>query len=410
MEKAKNKKKKAKRWLKFRHRVVKKLLRICFGWFCEARYRVKIKPLGEKKERQYLILYNHQTAFDQFFVGVSFKKPIYYVASEDLFSNGFVSSLIKYLVEPIPIKKQSTDVRSILNCLKVVKEGGTIAIAPEGNRTYSGKTEYIKPSIASFVRAMKIPVAFYRIEGGYGVHPRWSDKVRRGKMTSYVKSILEPEEVAAMSDEELLARINEEMYVNEGVVDGEYVTKNQAEYLERAIYVCPRCGLSEFESRGNEIKCKKCGLEATYTKTKEFESKDKDFKFRFVTDWYAYQSDFINSFDPLEYTDTPIYEDTVNLSEVILFKKKNPIEENVRVSLYGNRIEIVGKEIEKIVLNFNDISSVAVLGRNKANIYVGEKAYQFKGSKRFCALKYVNIYYRYQNVIAEEKGCTFLGI
>ena len=39
-----------------------------------------------------------------------------------------------------------------------------------------------------------------------------------------------------------------------------------------------------------------------------------------------------------------------------------------------------------------------------------EKAYQFKGSKRFCALKYVNIYYRYKNVVSEDKDSTFLGL
>ena len=51
---------------------------------------------------------NHQTAFDQFFIGMTFKGAVYYVASEDLFSNGWVSSLLRWLVAPIPIKKQTT--------------------------------------------------------------------------------------------------------------------------------------------------------------------------------------------------------------------------------------------------------------------------------------------------------------
>lgn len=110
-----------------------------------------------------------------------YRGPVYYVASEDLFSNGFVSGLLRYAVAPIPIRKQTTDIRSVMNCIKVAKEGGTIAIAPEGNRTFSGRTEYIKPSIVGLVRVLKLPVAFIRIEGGYGVQPRWSDVVRKGK-------------------------------------------------------------------------------------------------------------------------------------------------------------------------------------------------------------------------------------
>ena len=48
------------------------------------------------------------------------------------------------------------------------------------------------------VRAIKLPLALYRIEGGYGVHPRWSDVVRRGGMRSCVSRVIEPEEYANM--------------------------------------------------------------------------------------------------------------------------------------------------------------------------------------------------------------------
>ena len=133
------KQKKNKKWIKPRHKVVSAVLRWPVLWLCKILYRVKITKFKEEKKQPYLILYNHQTAFDQFFVGLAFKQPIYYMATEDIFSNGWVSSLIKYLVEPIPIKKQTTDIKAILNCIRIAKEGGSICIAPEGNRTYSGE-------------------------------------------------------------------------------------------------------------------------------------------------------------------------------------------------------------------------------------------------------------------------------
>jgi len=213
------KKTKRKKWIRFRHRVVTKLAYAVLYPFSCLKYGIKIEKFKEQGDRQYLILMNHQTAFDQFFVGCSFKGPIYYVASEDLFSNGLVSSIIRYVVAPIPIKKQTTDIGAVMNCMRVVKEGGTIAIAPEGNRTYSGKTEYMNPAIATMARKMRIPIAIYRIEGGYGVHPRWSDVVRKGKMRSYVSRVIEPEEIKNMTDEELNALITKELYVNEAVAD-----------------------------------------------------------------------------------------------------------------------------------------------------------------------------------------------
>ena len=49
---------------------------------------------------------------------MAFKGPVYYLASEDLFNKGWVSVLLKWAVNPIPIKKQTTDPRAVRNCLK----------------------------------------------------------------------------------------------------------------------------------------------------------------------------------------------------------------------------------------------------------------------------------------------------
>jgi 1-acyl-sn-glycerol-3-phosphate acyltransferase len=226
-----------------------------FAPYCRLKFGIKIEPFKEQKNQPYLILYNHQTSFDQFFVGIAFKRPIYYVATEDLFSNGFISKVIKYLVEPIPIKKQTTDLKAIMTCIRVAKEGGTIAIAPEGNRTYSGKTVYMSPSIAPLAKKLGMPIALFRIEGGYGVQPRWSDVVRKGKMKAYVSRVITPDEYKEMSDDELFDVIKSELDINEAVADGKFTHKKLAERLERSMYFCPDCGFSTFESKNDLITC-----------------------------------------------------------------------------------------------------------------------------------------------------------
>ena len=198
---------KRKPWIRPRHNLIIRLAALVVYPWTKWKYHIKIEKCPELKKRQCLIVMNHQTAFDQFFVGMAFPRVIYYLATEDIFSLGFVSSLLRYLVAPIPIKKQTTDLAAIKTCLRVAREGGSIAIAPEGNRTYSGRTEYMSPAIAPLVRRMKLPIALYRIEGGYGKEPRWSDVVRKGKMRSYVARVIEPEEYASLSDDELFALI-----------------------------------------------------------------------------------------------------------------------------------------------------------------------------------------------------------
>lgn len=404
------KKKKRKKWMKFRHRIV----RVVLGWFIEPytklKYGVKIDKFKEEGKRPYLILYNHQTAFDQFFVGLAFKQPVYYVASEDLFSNGFVSSLIRWLVEPIPIKKQATDVTAVMTCMRLAKEGGTIAIAPEGNRTYSGDTVYISPTIAGLAKKINLPIALYRIEGGYGVQPRWSDKVRRGKMHSYVSRVIEPEEFAELSNEELFDLIQKELTVKEGVADASFISGKKAEYLERAMYVCPDCGLSVFESHGNEITCTKCNKTILYGEDKSLTGVDFEFPFKFVSEWYEYQNKFVSELDMEPYTDSPMYIDTARLSEVIVYKKKQLMKESAEIKLYGNRVVVDEGCADEIVFPFEEISAVSVLGRNKLNIYHDKMIYQLKGNPRFNALKYVNMYYHYKNRNKGETNGEFLGL
>ncbi len=400
------KSRKKEKWMKFRHKVVTVIARGILKPYSVCKYGIEAVKFAEQGDRQYLILLNHQTPFDQFFVGMSFKGPIYYMATEDIFSNGFVSKLIRYLVAPIPIKKQTNDIAAVLNCLRVAREGGTICIAPEGNRTYSGRTEYINPTIASLAKRLKLPIALYRIEGGYGVQPRWSDVVRKGKMRSYVSRVIEPEEYGAMTDDELNNAITEGLYVDEAYTDGVFVHKKSAEYLERAIYVCPYCGLAEFESNGEGIVCKKCNKRIVYTETKELKGDGFEFPFRFVSEWYDYQQSFVNSLDLLKHTEKPIFEDVADFSQVIVYKKKIPLKKECAVCLYGDKIVLDGER----TFSFDELTAVAVLGRNKLNIYKGAEVYQFKGGKRFNALKYVNIYYRYKNITKGEGNGEFLGL
>ena len=404
-----SKKKKNRKWTKFRHKVIHLLLRKPIHLLCRIMYGIKIEKYKAKDKRPYLILYNHQTAFDQFFVGAAFNRTIYYMATEDIFSNGWVSSLIKYLVEPIPIKKQTTDIKAILNCMRVGKEGGSICIAPEGNRTYSGETVYMSPAISSLARKLGMPIMLFRIEGGYGIQPRWSDGTRKGRMRAYVSRVIEPDEYKDMTDAELFEAIKNELYVNEASVDGEFKSKHLAEYLERAIYTCPDCGLTTLESNGDIVECKKCGKRVRYLPTKEFEGINCKFPHRFVLDWYNAQSDYINSLDLSPYYEKPMYKDHAEIREVIPSVKKLPLYPWASITLYGDRVVLEYKEDVK-VLHFDDCSTITVLGRNKANIYHDGKIYQLKGDKRFCALKYVHIYNRYKNISKGEANDTFLGL
>lgn len=409
-EKTKTKTKKTKKWMRPRHRVIRDLAYGIIGTYSKLKYHITVEKFKEQGDRPYLILFNHQTGFDQFFVGMAFKGPVYYVASEDLFSMGWISKLLRWAVAPIPIKKQTTDLNAVMNCIRVAREGGTIAIAPEGNRTFSGETVYMSDAIAPLAKKLKLPIALYRLEGGYGVQPRWSDVVRKGKMKGYVSKVIEPEDYAKLSNEELFALIRQELTVDEAVADALFRSDKRAEYLERAMYVCPFCGLTTFESHGNEIGCKTCGRTVTYGEDKTLKGIGFEFPFPFVKQWYRHQEQFINALDVLSLTEQPLYTETAALSEVIVYQNKKPLEKNLTLRLYGDRLTLTNAQGQERVFPFSNVNAITILGKNKLNIYHEKHVYQLKGDKRFNALKYVQLYHRYRNMTTGDGQSDFLGM
>ena len=176
------------------------------------------------------------------------------------------------------------------------------------------------------------------------------------------------------------------------------------------MYVCPECGLAEFHSENDLITCKKCGAQIRYLPTKELEGVGKPFPFRFVSQWYGYQEEYINSLDVTAMTEKPLYREHAGLSEVLLYQRKRPLRERAEFCLYGARGVIdPGKENE-LVLPFSEVSAASVLGRNKLNLYHQKTVYQVKGDKRFNAVKYVHLFHRYRNISKGEENGKFLGL
>ena len=394
---------KQKTWVRRRHNIIVALAALVVYPWTKLKYHIKIEKCKDLQKRQCLIIMNHQTAFDQFFVSFAmFPRHAYFIASDDLFSLGFLSRLLSWAVAPIPIKKQATDVQAVMNCIRVAREGGSIALAPEGNRTFSGLPCYSNPAITPLIKKLGLPLAIFRIEGGYGIQPRWSDVCRKGKMRGYVSRIIEPEAYKDLSKEELFELIQKELFVDEAKNDRLYHHKRLAEYLERAMYVCPECGLSTFRSEKDIISCTKCGRQVRYRPDQRLEGIGREFPFPYVAQWYQYQQEFVLGLDPEEMLTKPAYQETAMLSSVVANKKKTLLKAACKFSLYGNRLQA-----DDMTFFFDDVSVMTVLGKNKLNIYHKDGLYQVKGDSRFNALKYMNFYYRYKNRGSDD---TFLGI
>lgn len=398
-------------WVKKRHNRIRHLVAKPVYRILHKKYGFTYTPF-DTQGKPYLVLANHQTAMDQFMVQFPFDDYCYPIASEDIFSIS-LGKLLSWAVAPIPITKGQINIKTILTCKQIAKQNKSILVHVEGNRTYSGKTEYISPAVAKLAKVLKLPLAFLLIRGGYGVRPRWSEKTRTGKTHASVESVLEPEDFLAMSDEQLYEEITKRLYVDESSDDGQlYECKGLAEYLERAIYYCPNCGVTHFLSSGNSFKCTTCGLEVLYQPNKQFAMRDGSTPpYRNVNEWYEAQKEFVRQYEP-SIEGKEIARDYAKISKVLLLKKKKKICKKAEIILFDNGIKIVSKKYNWTKNFSEDITSMAVLGKNKLNvIFADGETLQFEGDVHFNALKYANFLFRHKNYKEGNNATSqFLGL
>ena len=371
-------------------------MRPIFSFLFWKKYGYKAENYKLDRKQNYLIICNHSCSLDPFMLGKSFFRPIYFVASDDLLKNGFISKIMKHTVAPIPIRKGTMDISSIRNCISIAKEGGTIGIFPEGNRTYSGEISYLGINLVKFIRKLDLPLIIYHIDGGYGLDPRWGKKSRRGKGSrGYVQRLLSKEELCSLKDEELLKIINTNLS-QEISPSLRFKSKEKAEYLERVLFVCPKChALETLVSEKNAIRCKCCSLEATYEEDLSFSSNDPSFKFKKVSEWMNYQKEYLKDL-AIEENKVLLGDEKVTLISCLEGKEK---EVELVGKLQMNSKSFIIKGEKEIQFFFKDIKQVENQGKHKLLFYIGKDYYEFKGGERFSSYKYYLMFNRINNTL-----------
>ena len=311
-----------------------------FKVYARLRYGYRTKTYRLEKGPYLLLFQPHDKRI--LMMALSFKGPVYFVANDDLFAHprhfphhqilGFADSKAKAV----------RDISTVKACIRVAREGGKIGISPEGNRNYSGVLNHIDKSIVKLIKFLKIPVVLYNIKGGFGVNPRFSRKLRKGKMYGEIGRILTPEEIREYSEEEIYEILVKALTVDDFALNQKYRGKALAENLESAFYVCPVCeDFRKMDSEGNHFFCRDCGLEVEYTEELKFKTEDERFKFERVPEYYRYQEDFIRNADVMNIT---FSDSGIVLKEIVRRFRKEILKGNMSFNHEGLRFGMIRKE------------------------------------------------------------------
>jgi len=153
-----------------------------------------------------LVLSNHQSHLDPVLIGLCFNRRLNYVARDTLFGFAPFRWLIQSL-DAIPIDREGLGLGGIKETLRRLKRGEMVLLFPEGTRTEDGWVAPLKPGFCALARRANVPLLPVALDGAFTSWPKWEKLPRRAMVHVQIGEPLWPNEVAKLSDDELVAEV-----------------------------------------------------------------------------------------------------------------------------------------------------------------------------------------------------------
>jgi 1-acyl-sn-glycerol-3-phosphate acyltransferase len=119
-----------------------------------------------------MIVANHQTYIDPFWVGMPVKRPIRFLAWSEAFSWPVVGKLMT-LFGAWPLQVEGSDPAAIRRSLKWLRNGGAVVVFPEGGRgPIDGSLDKFKNGAVRMALEANVPILPVTLRGAHRIWPK----------------------------------------------------------------------------------------------------------------------------------------------------------------------------------------------------------------------------------------------
>jgi len=150
-------------------------------WYCFVRYLcatlatviLRWRATGQRNipsSGGVLLVSNHLSFLDVFFLGIPLTRPLNYVARSTLFR-----PILGWLIRSVggfPIQREGIGASGMKETLRRLRAGGIVTLFPEGTRSRDGQVGQLKPGIAVLVARLGVPVVPAGLAGTFEIWPR----------------------------------------------------------------------------------------------------------------------------------------------------------------------------------------------------------------------------------------------
>ncbi|TNE91094.1 MAG: 1-acyl-sn-glycerol-3-phosphate acyltransferase [Deltaproteobacteria bacterium] len=205
-----------------------------------------------------ILLANHANMLDPILLSTVTPRPIQWMGTETLQRTRVLGPLLK-AAGTIPTKRFRRNLQAARLAKAWCKQGAVVGVFPEGERSWCGRVQELRPGIATLVRIVGAPVVFAQVQNSYRHWPRWTTFPRNGRI---VVRYSEPVHFARdAAPEHILATIRDALDVDPRARE-DLPTRGLrlAQGLSNLVFVCPACDEEEcVDEQWNTLRCRRCG-------------------------------------------------------------------------------------------------------------------------------------------------------
>lgn len=335
----------------------------------------------------YVLLPTHANLWDPFFLNYFVPHPIFFVTSDALFRNRFISYWIRQF-GCIPKSQAIPDIETIRNVMAVIKRGDVLCIYPEGMQTWDGSTLPLNPTIARLVKLLKVPVIRVISHGAFSTCPRWSRNVRQGRVTLDFKLILSADQVRAATTEGIDGIIRKELSYDEW----EWLSRSHryfnnffgAHGMEKVLWGCPSCGATgSIRGALNIVRCGRCGFHARFNNKGRFvNSRSRDVPAN-LREWNDRQQEILQKRLLVAIADPSQHDAPLMFNNVLAFTgyRVNPMKKHGTgaITLHADRIVFTPDTatVSRLEFPVDKIDGITILRRH-IEFYCDKTLYRFR--------------------------------
>lgn len=238
----------------------------------------------------YVVIANHQAAYD--FAGLigATKRPLTFVISNSFYNSLPITGILRKL-GVIPKQQFQTTVSDMRRIKAVIENGESLVIYPAGLMCEDGISTPIPQATYKFLKWLDADVYVARASGTYFTMPKWTKGFRPGRTYMDIYKLFDRNELKKLSVGEIKERTDGAILFDayreqEGLLS-KYSNNDNIEGLEKVLYACPNCG-KEFTVKvrdGNIIYCTDCGFAERSDEYGFLHKIGQGEELRYVSDW-----------------------------------------------------------------------------------------------------------------------------